>query len=79
MHHKVHCVQSVLQARDGLLLPAEANDAGGGTELDSRTRRKLWMKTEGGGMGKGDFTTGPSGLAVLSFKFGWSNEWLSRM
>lgn len=69
----------MLQAQDGLLLPVEAKDAGGGTELDPRMRRKLRMKEEGGGMGKGDFTTGPSGLAVLSFGFGWSNEWLSRM
>lgn len=53
--------------------PGWAKDAGGSTEL--RARRKLLMKKEGGGRGKAEFTTSPSGLAVLSFWFGWSNEW----
>lgn len=65
----------MLQPREGFLLPVEAKDASGGTELDPRMKKKLRMKKESGRMGKGDFITSPSALAALSFGFGQSSKW----
>lgn len=74
MRHKVHCDGAVCKVccrpRVGFLYLLRQN-----IELDRRMRRELRMKEEGGRAGNGEFTTRPSGLAVLGLGFGWINEW----